>query len=676
MKTAIHMLLLVLISIKLYPSPDVRCIEVMSNGNIVISWIPPADPLNQFDSYHIYFSTNASGPFVVIDSIFTYTQTSYTHSGFNGQSGIGYYYMLTRRNISGTLQYSNPSNTLSSMFLQVTNAGNNIASLTWNPIHVPQINGYSGYYHIYQSFGTGSWQLVDSTMNTLFNHFVSVCNEVISYQIRQQNAIGCISVSSTDSDVFIDVIPPDIPKFDTVSVNRTTQLAELGWQTGNDADIIGYIIYKFIGGVWSPIDTIAGTFYTDASSTADLASESYRIASLDSCKNTSPMSPEHRTIFLTYTGGSCAPNIQLSWTPYINMSPEIKEYVVYTSIDGLPYTQEAIVSAGQTTYQYAIVAGSDDYSICFFISAKSQDTIQSASSNIICYTVTRPPHPEFAYIPYVTVVNNEAVEIALHNDISVYVQGYRIEKSADGGNTFTHLATIDFLGVENINYTDFDVKVTEMSYTYRFTVIDACGVDALTSNTATTILLTGENLQELFTTQIEWSEYKGWNEGVQNYKIFRKNNTTLPIMIAQLPGGSMNYIDHLVDDAILSDEKVVYYIQAQQSAGNIFGFQEQSVSNELILIQPPRVYIANAFTPLGNNPEFKPYLVFVNPNGYHFSIYDRWGQIQFETGNISKAWDGRVNGKLVPPGSYIYIIQVIFADGTPFKKRGLVTVVY
>ena len=130
------------------------------------------------------------------------------------------------------------------------------------------------------------------------------------------------------------------------------------------------------------------------------------------------------------------------------MNPSIDKYVVYTSINGQAYTQDAILSSTQTTYQYSIAANNNDYNICFYVSAKSQDDSQSASSNIICDSISRPPQPQFAYIPYVTIIDNEAVEIALHNDINVNVKGYKLEKSIDGGLNFTHLTTIGTQGTE------------------------------------------------------------------------------------------------------------------------------------------------------------------------------------------------------------------------------------
>lgn len=73
----------------------------------------------------------------------------------------------------------------------------------------------------------------------------------------------------------------------------------------------------------------------------------------------------------------------------------------------------------------------------------------------------------------------------------------------------------------------------------------------------------------------------------------------------------------------------------------------------------PCVGIPNAFTPNGDNlnDTFHPYIGCVVTN-YNFKIYNRWGEVVFETSNSGDEWDGTVNGKDAPSDLYIY--QVTF----------------
>jgi len=50
------------------------------------------------------------------------------------------------------------------------------------------------------------------------------------------------------------------------------------------------------------------------------------------------------------------------------------------------------------------------------------------------------------------------------------------------------------------------------------------------------------------------------------------------------------------------------------------------------------------------------------------SIYDRWGNLLFESSGIDVSWDGTYNNKPVIQGTYVALIEVLFRDG---KSRSL-----
>lgn len=77
--------------------------------------------------------------------------------------------------------------------------------------------------------------------------------------------------------------------------------------------------------------------------------------------------------------------------------------------------------------------------------------------------------------------------------------------------------------------------------------------------------------------------------------------------------------------------------------------------NEVLLY-----YIPNSFTPDGDeyNNVWQP--VFTSgfdPQQFHLTLYDRWGELIWESYDASVGWDGTYNGKFVPFGTYIYKIE-------------------
>jgi gliding motility-associated-like protein len=78
-------------------------------------------------------------------------------------------------------------------------------------------------------------------------------------------------------------------------------------------------------------------------------------------------------------------------------------------------------------------------------------------------------------------------------------------------------------------------------------------------------------------------------------------------------------------------------------------------------------YIPNAFTPDGDpyNPTFRPlFPVGFDPYNYNMLIYNRWGDVVFETNNLEVGWDGSfgMEGLDAQPGVYTYFINIKMPD--------------
>ena len=61
---------------------------------------------------------------------------------------------------------------------------------------------------------------------------------------------------------------------------------------------------------------------------------------------------------------------------------------------------------------------------------------------------------------------------------------------------------------------------------------------------------------------------------------------------------------------------------------------------------------------------------------YKIMIHDRWGEIIFESSNITKSWDGTFNNKKVAEGAYHYNIVLLGEDDEVVQKSGLINVIY
>lgn len=88
------------------------------------------------------------------------------------------------------------------------------------------------------------------------------------------------------------------------------------------------------------------------------------------------------------------------------------------------------------------------------------------------------------------------------------------------------------------------------------------------------------------------------------------------------------------------------------------------------------LYPINIFTP--NDDSLNDYFQIPMKGIAHFniSIFNRWGELLVKLNNENPKWDGRINGKLVPCGSYFYILSATSFNKQLFNFSATLTVTY
>mgnify|MGYP006267981337 FL=1 len=79
------------------------------------------------------------------------------------------------------------------------------------------------------------------------------------------------------------------------------------------------------------------------------------------------------------------------------------------------------------------------------------------------------------------------------------------------------------------------------------------------------------------------------------------------------------------------------------------------------------IYIPNAFSPNGDarNDAFNIYPeAACSFSTFAIKLYDRWGNVFFESEDPNFSWDGTIKNEDAPAAVYFYIIQYRLQDGT------------
>lgn len=87
--------------------------------------------------------------------------------------------------------------------------------------------------------------------------------------------------------------------------------------------------------------------------------------------------------------------------------------------------------------------------------------------------------------------------------------------------------------------------------------------------------------------------------------------------------------------------------------------------------------IPNIFSPNGDNLNDILYVVGngISSEGFTMRIWDRFGEVVFESFSQNDGWDGKVKGVAGPSGTYKYYVKFVFEDGNVQELSGNVTLV-
>lgn len=102
-----------------------------------------------------------------------------------------------------------------------------------------------------------------------------------------------------------------------------------------------------------------------------------------------------------------------------------------------------------------------------------------------------------------------------------------------------------------------------------------------------------------------------------------------------------------------------------------------SVTKMVTVLDFCSIDIPTAFTPNddGLNDNFGPHNA-LKADNYYFRIYNRWGQLIFESKEWKKRWDGKVNGSLQGTGTFVWMLTYTNRDtGQKVLKKGTVTLI-
>jgi gliding motility-associated-like protein len=217
------------------------------------------------------------------------------------------------------------------------------------------------------------------------------------------------------------------------------------------------------------------------------------------------------------------------------------------------------------------------------------------------------------------------------------------------------------------------VEVNRFSYTYRARVVDSCGRPGTASNIGKSILLNVQKDDVRLLTYLNWTPYIQFDGSVISYNLYRGiDDVFSTVPLATLSNDVLSFTDDL--NSVTFTGKVCYYVEAIEGS-NLYNDPQISRSNEACEVFEPILYVPNAFMPDGVNKIFIPVITNFDPTDYRFTIFDRWGQVLFQTTTPEEGWNGSIafSNKMAETATYVYMITMHDGNGIEIVKRGHVT---
>jgi gliding motility-associated-like protein len=149
-------------------------------------------------------------------------------------------------------------------------------------------------------------------------------------------------------------------------------------------------------------------------------------------------------------------------------------------------------------------------------------------------------------------------------------------------------------------------------------------------------------------------------------------NSKTILLKASYPGASYLWNDNTTDSTLLANAAKLYWVEASYNQCTY----RDSIEVKYVKCEC-NTTVPNAFSPNGDgiNDAFGPKMECV-PTQFQISIFNRNGQVIFETKDYTKSWDGTLNGKPMPVGTYYYVLNY-FNPGLAIPERfaGSVTII-
>ncbi len=209
-----------------------------------------------------------------------------------------------------------------------------------------------------------------------------------------------------------------------------------------------------------------------------------------------------------------------------------------------------------------------------------------------------------------------------------------------------------------------DPRAPKEATEYKIGYVDRCESRSTLSPSVYSVYLDYKGGSTIF-----WTQNSPFNfGGILNYEVVSLNDTTY----AELPNPKKIQKGTYKDIVSLGDAKdaAPFYVKIY-SDSTLVSFVRSNITKIPVALN---FYAPTAFSPNndGKNDEFGIFGPKAKIDQFSFRVFDRLGNLLFETNDKNKSWDGTVKNKPAALGTYSWRMTIKLKTGIIFNKSGTV----
>lgn len=149
--------------------------------------------------------------------------------------------------------------------------------------------------------------------------------------------------------------------------------------------------------------------------------------------------------------------------------------------------------------------------------------------------------------------------------------------------------------------------------------------------------------------------------------------------------GSTDYVWDFGDGSFLSDQENPSHLYQEMGYFDVLltaynNFECTDTTSRQVTVTFDQVFPPTAFSPNAGFEQDREFRIHANgilQEGYQLLVFNRWGEVVFESENQEFGWDGKMkNGSFAPAGVYTWTIQYNDFTGKKHKQQGAVTLLF